>query len=403
MKRIDLSFLLRRGLPRQVWILGLVSLFMDMSSEVIHALLPVLLVSELGASMVVLGLIEGIAEAIAQIVKIFSGTISDYVQRRKSLLLLGYGMAFLTRPLFPLAHSFHLVMLGRWIDRIGKGIRGAPRDAMIADSTPPAIRGAAFGLRQSLDTLGALLGPLIALFFLWGSGGNIRFVLWLACIPAFISVAFLYWKLDEPAREHVLSKKDHLIWKFGWTNPGFWLVVLIGALLSLARFGEAFLVVRAHMAGLEISLVPLVIVVLSFFYVIASYPAGLLADRLSPHGVLSSGMAVLIVADLFLSQSHHLLGIFVGIGLWGLHMGLTQGTMAALLAGTISSRYYGTAFGIFNFISGLSALCASGLAGYLWQEMGYQWPFWVSALFALGCAMFIVIDRKMIERKPIPL
>ena len=371
-------------IPRVIWILGLASLCMDLSSEMIHSLLPVFLVSVLGTGAETLGLIEGVAEATASIAKVFSGVWSDRLGRRKPLVIFGYGLAALAKPLFPLATSASAVLVARFADRLGKGIRGAPRDALVADVTPPELRGAAFGLRQALDTLGALLGPLVAILLMAALTGNIRAVFWIAAVPAWAAVALLALGIEEPA-EHADGRPPRTLphWRdlriFG---AAFWCVVVIGAVFTLARFSEAFLVLRAHDAGLSLVWTPLALVVMNLTYVASAYPAGKLSDRIGRVGLLALGLAVLIAADFVLALGHQLTTILLGIAFWGLHLGLTQGLLAAMVADTAPADLRGSAFGLFYLVSGVATLVASLLAGALWQSAGPPITFAAGATFS---------------------
>ena len=371
-----------RGLPRAVWALGLTSLLMDTSSELIHGLLPVFLVVTLGASATALGVIEGVAEATAQISRVFSGWLSDVLGRRKALTVLGYGLAAATKPLFPLANSIGLVLVARFLDRIGKGIRGAPRDALVADVTPAATRGAAFGLRQSLDTIGATLGPALAIGLMYLFNDDIRAVLWFATIPALLAVAVLVFGVKEPRRVRAKARAPLRIEEIGALGSAYWLVAAAGAVFTLARFSEAFLVIRALDAGLALAWAPAVIAVMSLVFAASAYPAGRLQDRIGGRPLLVSGLAALIAADLVLAYAPSLPAVFVGVGLWGLHMGLTQGVLAALIAATAPKRLRGTAFGLFGLIAGLATLIASVLAGLLWDRIGAGATFFAGAAFA---------------------
>ncbi|MGQ0662395.1 MAG: MFS transporter [Pseudomonadota bacterium] len=369
------------AIPRGIWALGFVSLFMDLSSEMIHGLLPVFLVVGLGASALAVGLIEGIAEATASIVRIFSGALSDYLGRRKALVVLGYGLAAATKPLFPLAASLEWVFVARFLDRAAKGIRGAPRDALIADLAPVPLRGAAYGLRQSLDTVGAVAGPLIAIALMIVLDGDIRLVFWIAAVPAILSVAILVLGVAEPARDTAPARPP--AWGLDGRRLGlaFWWVVAVGAVLTFARFSEAFLVLRAENVGLPVALVPLVLVVMSATYAASAYPAGLISDRIDRRTVLAAGFAVLIGADLVLAFAERAWQALAGAALWGLHMGLTQGLLAALVADTSPPALRGTAFGLFNLVSGVFVLAASLLAGWLWDLYG------PAAAFLAGAAL----------------
>jgi MFS family permease len=357
---------------------------MDFSSELIHSLLPVFLVTTLGASTLTLGLVEGIAEGTALISKVFSGVLSDRFARRKPLVVLGYGLAALSKPLFPLATSAAWVLGARFMDRIAKGIRGAPRDALVADATPPAVRGAAYGLRQALDTAGALLGPLAAIFLMGLLGDNVRAVFWIAAIPAFAAVVVLVVGVKEPQR-HVDPNAPQALprWRdLAQLGGAFWAVATIGAVITLARFSEAFLVLRANQAGLSFAWTPLALAVMNATYVASAYPAGRLSDRIDRVWLLVIGLAVLIVADIMLAWGEQVATILAGVAIWGLHMGLTQGLLAALVADTAPAELRGSAFGMFNFVSGLVALVASLLAGGLWHWYGPAPTFYVGAFFS---------------------
>jgi MFS family permease len=381
-------------IPRTIWALGFVSLFMDLSSELVHSLLPVFLVTTLGASALAVGVIEGIAESTAMLVKVFSGAISDFMGRRKGLLLLGYGLAALTKPLFPLAHSVEVVFTARFLDRIGKGIRGAPRDALIADVAPPEIRGACFGLRQSMDTVGAVFGPALAIvLMLWLA--DIQLVLWFAVVPAAVAVALIVTGVKEPAHlPGVHTFRSPIHWRVLHDfSSGYWWVVIVGGVFTLARFSEAFLVLRAQQIGLSITWTPLVMVVMALFYALSAYPAGWLSDRISRTKLLCLGMGLLVLADLVLAQSSSVITMMLGVVLWGLHMGFSQGILASLIADKAPTELKGTAFGIFNLVSGICMLIASVLAGWLWQSIGSDSTFLTGALLATT-ALFLLLFKK---------
>ncbi|HUW73337.1 MAG TPA: MFS transporter [Methyloceanibacter sp.] len=384
----------RSRLPKTVWALGFTSLFMDISSELIHGLLPLFLMVNLGASAAVLGLVEGIAEAAANIARVFSGWLSDTLQRRKALAVAGYGLAAITKPLFPIASAVWLVLAARFLDRIGKGIRGAPRDALIADVTPAAQRGAAFGLRQSLDTVGATIGPLLAIGLMLAFNDDIRTVLWFAVIPAVISVAILVVFVREPAPE--TKEKNNVPIKareIGELGRFYWFVVAAGAVFTLARFSEAFLVIRGHDLGLALALAPAVIAVMSVVFAASAYPAGRLQDRFGARPLLIAGLAALIAADLFLAYGAGLPAIFLGIGLWGLHMGLTQGVLSALVAQAAPARLRGTAFGLFGLVTGVATLLASVAAGILWEAIAPEATFLAGAGLA-GVALIAFLSIR---------
>jgi len=379
------------AIPRGVWVLGFVSLLMDVSSEMIHSLLPLFMVGTLGISVMAVGLIEGLAEATALIVKVFSGALSDYLGKRKSLAVLGYSLGALTKPVFALAQGAGLVFTARIADRIGKGIRGAPRDALLTDMAPVEVRGAAFGLRQSLDTVGAFLGPLLAvgLMLLWAN--DFRAVFWVAVIPGLLAVALLLFGIREPepssARQSVNPLRRENLRRL---KSGYWWVVGLGALFTLARFSEAFLVLRAEQGGVAIALVPLVMVAMNLVYAGAAYPFGKLSDRLSHTRLLALGLVVLIAADFVLAADQHWSVVLGGVLLWGLHLGITQGLLARMVADTAPAELRGTAFGVFNLVSGMAMLLASVVAGVLWTQLGAAYTFYAGAAF---CVLTLLVLR----------
>jgi MFS family permease len=369
-------------------------MFMDISSEMIHALLPLYLVTTLGASTLAVGLIEGVAEATANIAKIFSGALSDRLGHRKRLAALGYGLAAFTKPVFPLAATVGWVVAARFIDRVGKGIRGAPRDALIADLAPADLRGASFGLRQALDTVGAFIGPLAAIVLMWLSAGNFRLVFWIAVAPAFISLALMVLAVKEPGR-HEAAARPRLSLAGVALLPGrFWTTVAVATILTLARFSEAFLILRSQSAGLAIALAPMVMVVMNITYALGAYPAGALSDRIGRYGLLAAGVACLIVADLILALGPTVALVMTGAGFWGLHMALTQGIFASLVADAAPENLRGTAFGIFNFAGGAALLVASVLAGGFWDAYGPEATFLAGA----GFAAVALIGLAFVER-----
>jgi MFS family permease len=379
-------------IPRGIWALGFVSMFMDISSEMIHALLPLYMVTVLGTSVLTVGIIEGVAEATASITKIFSGVLSDWLGKRKLLAAIGYGLAAFTKPVFPLAGGVSWIVAARFVDRIGKGIRGAPRDALVADIAPPELRGASFGLRQSMDTIGAFTGPLLAigLMILWHN--NFQLVFWVAVIPAFIAFGLMVFGVEEPekradAKKAVLTFRDA-----GRLTSAFWFVVAGASVLTLARFSEAFLILRAQNLGLSLALAPMILVVMNVVYAMSSYPAGVIADKTGRMGILLFGVGFLALADLVLAFAGNIWMALLGVVLWGLHMGLTQGLLATLVADTAPADMRGTAFGIFNLAVGIALLIASVIAGGLWDVYGPQATFLAGAAFsvvALGGLMVV--------------
>jgi MFS family permease len=380
-----------RDIPKDIWVVGVVSFLMDVSSESIHSLLPLFMVNTLGVSVLAVGIIDGFAEATTNIVKVFSGSISDYLRKRKALAVAGYGLSALSKPLFPLATNVTQVIAGRVADRIGKGIRGAPRDALMADIVPAHLRGAAFGLRQSLDTAGAFTGPILAVVLMSVTNGNFRTVFWVATIPAILSVLFLGFGVHEPASKTSSSAKSPLRWSdLKSFSRQYWWVVAIGGVFTLARFSEAFLVLRAQNLGLQSSVVPVVMIVMNIAYALSAYPAGVLADRMSHRSLLAAGLVVLILADLALAFATGKPVLFAGVLLWGLHMGLTQGLLSAMVAGCAPERLRGTGFGFFNLVSGVALLPSSAIAGLLWTRIGPSATFLCGGAFAV-LTLFAVI------------
>jgi MFS family permease len=376
--------------------MGFGSLFMDMSSELIHSVLPVFMVTGLGASMVTVGLVEGVAEATAAVTKVFSGALSDYLGKRKLLMVSGYALAALTKPVFPLATSVGWVFAARFVDRIGKGIRGAPRDALVAELTPPRVRGAAYGLRQALDSVGAVIGPVLAITFMIWLADDLRAVMWVAVVPAFVAVALLLVYVREPERADARRPVGAPLTRADARRLPlrYWLVVLLGAVFTLARFSEAFLVLRAQDVGLALGFVPLVMIVMNVFYAGAAYPAGVAADRVRHRHLLLAGLALLVVADLVLAFASSAATVLAGAALWGLHMAFTQGLLSKLVADAAPAELLGTGFGIFNLVSGGALLLASVVAGALWSSLGAAATFLAGAAFAAVAALGLLVAAR---------
>ncbi|MCH7638928.1 MAG: MFS transporter [Bacteroidetes bacterium] len=391
----------RPAIPRTVWVLGCVSLAMDVSSEIVHSLLPLFLTTTLGASVVVVGLIDGIAESAASIAKVVSGYVSDRMRRRKPLILLGYGLAALTKPLFPLAEGIALVFGARFVDRIGKGLRGAPRDALVADVTPESIRGRAFGLRQALDTTGAFLGPLLAIGGMFLFAGDIRSVLWIAVVPAGLAVLFVIVGVKDRTHDQETVRSPIRVNEVSRLSKPFWTIVVIGVVFTLARFSEAFLILKATSDGLSILLAPLVLIVMSVVYAAGAYPVGALADAFGTKRLLLFGIIALIAADLSLALFSNLAGAFVGIALWGVHMALTQGLLTKLVADHAPEGLLGSAFGVFNLFTGIALLCASVIAGTLWDQLGPEATFLAGAGFATAAGAMTLRSawRESLDRE----
>jgi MFS family permease len=393
-------------LPREIWALGFVSLCMDVASESIHGLLPVFLVAVLGATATSVGFLEGLAEATALVMKVFSGPFSDWLGKRKPVVIIGYSMGALSKPLFALANSVGLVYGARLFDRVGKGIRGAPRDALVADIAPPEMRGRAFGLRQSLDTVGAFLGPALAILLMALTHNNYRIVFWLATIPGLLAVVILFTAVRERESHSPAGLGRRIQWKdLRSFSQNFWLVAGAGAVFQLARFSEAFLILRAKDLGLGLEFSPLVLIVMNMVYALSSYPVGYLSDHMRREWFLFAGLILLFFSDLALAFGTGLPMVFLGIALWGLHMGFTQGILTALVADHCPTVLRGTAYGLFNLLSALALLLASAIAGILWDANGGQATFFAGgAAAALSLVVFLIVmaQVKRNVRSPSP-
>jgi MFS family permease len=391
-----------KNMPGGVVALGFVSLFMDISSEMIHSILPLFLTTALAVSPLAVGIIEGIAESTAAIVKIFSGAVSDWISRRKPLLLAGYGLSTLTKPLFPIADSFMTVLVARFADRIGKGIRVAPRDAFIADLTPEHQRGAAYGLRQSMDTVGAFLGPALAMLLMLLTANSFRTVFALAIIPALIVMAIIIFRVKEPPQRHAAEKRPFPLQlsQMKLLPRPFWWITGFAAVLTLARFSEAFLILRGDSLALNAAYAPAILIVMNIFYAASSWPAGILSDRIGKTGLLAAGIGMLVVADLVLAFAGNVWLVFAGSALWGLHMGLTQGLLTAFVAAQAPGTLRGTAFGMYNLVTGIALLLASVAAGWLWKDFGPAATFMAGA----GCSIaalagFYLLQPRLKEQR----
>jgi len=393
------SFLRWRQIPSSVWALGFVSLLMDTSSEMVNALLPLYLVTVLGTSTFMVGVIEGIAEATASIVKIFSGALSDRLGKRKPIVAAGYGLAAATKPVFPLAGSVGWIVAARFVDRVGKGIRDAPRDALIADISPAEIRGAAFGLRQSLDTAGAFLGPLFAIILMALTASNFIIVFWIAVIPAMLSFALIVLAVDEPDPAPTKIARPPLSRaELARLGGSFWLVVGVATIFTLARFSEAFLLLRAQSVGFPPALAPSVMLIMNVVYAFSAWPVGWLSDRIGRGGLLMGGFSVLVVADLMLAFAPNMTVVAAAAAAWGLHMGLTQGLLASLVADTAPDDLRGTAFGVLSFVTGIGVLAASLIAGTLWDIFGPTSTFLAGAAFTMFALLVTPLARMATDR-----
>lgn len=384
-----------RKLPKGIWVLGFVSMFMDISSELVHSLLPVFMVTVLGASMLAIGIVEGLAEGMAAITKVFSGALSDYFRKRKFLTVFGYALSALSKPMFPLATTIGWVFSARFIDRIGKGIRGAPRDALVADIAPVELRGAAYGLRQSLDSVGAFIGPLLAVLLMLWFANDIKAVLWVAVLPAFLAVLLLMVAVREPEPKPVIATSSSRLTlaDYKLLSSPYWRVVAFGVVFTLARFSEAFLLLRAQDAGLVIAYVPVVLMVMNIIYALFAYPVGAVSDKFSARTLLLLGLGFLMIADIFLALATSLWLVFAGAALWGLHMAFSQGLLAKLIADNSPQELRASAFGIFHLLSGLTLFLASAIAGLLWSSLGAPATFIAGAVFTLLAIIGLLVYR----------
>ena len=387
-----------REIPSEIWVLGFVSLLMDISSEMIHSLLPLFMVTILGTSTLTVGIVEGLAESLALVVKVFSGTLSDYWGKRKGLAVFGYALGAFTKPLFALASGVDLLLTARLLDRVGKGVRGAPRDALVADIAPLHLRGAAFGLRQSLDTVGAFLGPLLAVGLMLHWADDFRAVFWVAVVPGLMAVGLLFFGVQEPESRRPSTGHNPIQWKtLARFQSAYWWVVGFGAMFTLARFSEAFLVLRAQHGGISVALVPLVMVAMNVIYACSAYPFGKLSDRMRHTRLLTLGLQVLIAADVVLATNDHWGVVVLGVGLWGLHLGMTQGLLATMVADTVPADLRGTAYGFFNLASGAAMLIASVLAGFLWDQLGPSFTFYAGAVFCVVALIGLILYQLKYE------
>ncbi len=376
--------LLPQKLPRNVWFLGFVSLLTDVNSKMVQSVLPLFLVSVLGTNLVTIGVIEGIAESTASVLKIFSGALSDYWGKRKELAVAGYGLSAVFTPLFALATTPARVLFARFADRVGKGIRVAPRNALIADVTPSSQRGAAYGLRQSLDTIGAFSGPFIATALLFYSNQNFRLVFLSAAIPGLMTITILIFGVKEaPKTSH--ERRNPLQWNaLKSLGKSYWMLVTVALLFNLGNFSDAFLLLRAQQIGIATNLIPLSFVIMNITYGLSAYPIGVLSDKIGRKGLLISGFTLFSLVYFGFAFAQTPWQIWVLFALCGLYLGKTQGLLLANVADKVPEDLRGTAFGLINLVTGVALLPASLLAGILWQHMGSQATFIVSSGFAFA-------------------
>lgn len=368
---------------------------MDLSSEIYHALLPAFITLILGLPATALGAIDGVAEATASFAKLFSGRLSDRSLKRKQWVMAGYGLAALSKPLFPLATSAPALLAARFADRVGKGVRGSPRDAMIADETPPEIRGRAFGLRQALDTAGALLAPLVAIGLMAWLASDIRAVFWIAVIPAGISFLLAWLALREPETHLGPIKQSPFFHGFRELDSRTKRLLQVGFLFTLARFSESFLILKGIGIGLSEAMSPLTLAIFNLAYVALAYPAGAMSDRMRPANLLALGMLALIAGNLVLAGTGGFTGLVIGTTLWGAHMALTQGIFSRMIADSAPDHLRATSFGAFWFVTGIGSLLASLGAGWMWDRQGSSATFITSAIVAgVALAMLSLLSEE---------
>ncbi len=389
-----------KNIHRNVWILGLVSLFTDFGTKAIQSILPLFLVSVLGANVSIIGLIEGIAESTASILKLFSGALSDYWGRRKELAILGYGLSTAIIPLFALANSPLWVLVARFGDRLGKGIRVAPRNALVADVTPIEQRGAAYGLRQTLDTIGAFSGPLVATIILLISGQNFRLVFWVALVSGIISVCLLVKGIRETPSSK--EKRSKLIqWDtFQQLGRNYWVLVLAATLFNLGHFSDAFLLLKAQHIGIANAWIPLSMIVMNFSYMLSAYPLGLLSDRMGRKQLLVVAFwlfSLVYLGFAWVQQPQQIWGLFA---LYGVYLGMSQGILLALVADVTPSELRGTGFGVINLVIGIILLPANLLAGFVWETANPQIPFLLGSFLAILASFILLLGVR--QRNMIP-
>ncbi len=372
-------------LPATVWILGIASLLNDVSTEIIHSVLPLYMVTALGASFIAVGLLEGTAEALASVLKVGAGGLSDLLGKRKALVVSGYALSTLVKGCYALAGDMTMVMIARLGDRVGKGIRVGPRDALVADSTSPEQRGAAYGLRQSLDTVGAVIGPGLSfvLLSLWHM--DYKNIFAIAIVPGIIAVLLLLIGVREPEKRESKSddKKLHkdLLKRL---SPAYWSLVVVSFLFNLGNSSDAFILLKGKEAGLALGMVPLMLVVMNVFYAACAYPAGKLSDKLGRVAMLRVGLLFYALVYLGFAFCNTQWQVWTLMALYGVQLGLTQGTLLALVSDVTDADTRGTAFGMISLVTGLALLPASLIAGFLWQNVG-SW-----ATFGAGTVCSVV-------------
>lgn len=378
------------GLSKNVRNLGWVSLFNDISSEMIYPLLPLFLTQVLGAGVIFVGLIEGIAESVSSFLKLFSGWFSDRFQRRKRIILFGYTLASVTRPFMGVATSAYHVLFLRFFDRIGKGVRASPRDALLSQSCDGNERGKAFGFQRAMDHAGAMAGPLIATLLLSVFALDLRTVFILSVVPAFFCVWILFRGVRDVVGERVLTRPTVKLQWSAWDRR-FKYFLLIIILFTLGNSSDAFLLLRAKDLGIDIVSIP----ILWFFFhlskTIFSVPGGVLSDRIGRRGVMIIAWTVYGLVYLgfaFASKPYHVWLLFF---VYGLFFGLSEGTERAWVADLVEESKRGTAYGAYNFSIGMAALPASLLMGFIWKAIGVQWAFTFGAVMALIAALLAIV------------
>ena len=382
------------GISKNVFVLGLVSFFNDVASEMIYPLVPIFLTSVLGAPVAIVGLIEGMAESTASVLKVVSGWLSDKWRKRKIFVVAGYSFSAISKILLSLAHSWPFVLLARFVDRFGKGTRTSARDALIAESSENSVRGRAFGFHRGLDTLGAVVGPLIALLAIHFLDNNFRLIFFLAFIPAFIGILLLLFFVKEKKKEANSLDTFHFNWRE--LNPSFKIFLLISFIFALGNSSDAFLILRAQNLGLSLILVVLAYVLFNFTYAIFSIPAGIISDKIGPKKVLLIGFLLFSAVYLFFGLAHSSLFLWFLFPVYGMYMALTEGVGKAYISNLVPQEKTGTAFGVYQTTIGLCTFFASLIAGLLWTYIDVSAPFIFGSIIAVISAfLFVVLEKKV--------
>lgn len=376
---------------------------MKISSVIVFTLSPLFMTQVLGASIFAVGILEGILEVITLLARIFSGIISDYIHKRKSIIVVGYIFALISRPFLALATRMEDVFLGRAFDRIGNGLDATPRDALVGDLAPPQIKGACYGLRESLSRAGSFAGALLVMALLWLTEGNFSLVFWIGSIPTVLALMVLViFVKDSPNQQAQHKKPTH---KFKLKDLKklplpFWLILLLSGLFMLSNFSGAFLILRAEQTGLDLHLTSLVMIIQNLATAGTAYPVGYLSDKMGRRSMMGVGIVLIVCSDLLLAWGGSLYTILGGVLLWGAEIGITQSILAVFLADTCPQDLRGTGFGLFHFINGCCLLLANVFAGWIWHDVNPSAMFLASAVMA-SCSAFVLpfIHTKVVLQR----